>query len=139
MAADPPHGWRHVGGGALLGAAVAVVVLGLLVAGTGLVEGTVPTTGETEQSWCEGSPGYDSNQGPLERCVREQTITHLVAADRHEIQFYRAASGATRHEPHPWPLDGSGIEVEFDDDGVTVTNDAGMSATYPNSVFDDAR
>lgn len=139
MAADHPRGWRRFGGGTVLGAAVAVVALGLLVVGTGLVEGTVHRTGETEQSWCEGSRGYDSPQGPLERCVREQTITHLVAADRHEIQFYRADSGGVRFEPHPWPLDGSGIDVEFDDDGVTVTNDAGMSATYPNSVFDDAR
>ena len=52
--------------------------------------------------------------------------------------FYYADSGGLRYEAHPWPLDGE-VEVDFGDGEVTLRNDAGMSATYPDEVYRDAR
>lgn len=100
---------------------------------------SVLTDGQT-QEWCEGSAGYDSpTAGALERCVRERDNANLVAPDEHLVEFYREDSGGVRHEAHPWPVDGNGVKVEFGDESVTVTNDVGVRATYPNSVFDDSR
>ena len=54
------------------------------------------------------------------------------------MEFYYADSGGLRYEAHPWPLDGE-VEVDFGDGEVTLRNDAGMSATYPDEVYRDAR
>lgn len=99
------------------------------------------TGGQTRQ-WCEGTKGYDSpTGGELERCVRERDNANLVAPDEHLVEFYRKDSDGLRVEAHSWPVDGNGVEVEveFGDDDVTVINGSGVRASYPNSVFDDAR
>ena len=111
--------------------------LGVAIASIGVAE-SVLVGGETRE-WCEGKQGYDSNHGPVERCVRERHETHLVADDEHVVELYRKESGGARYEVHPWPLTGQQVEVEFGDDSVTVSDGHGISATYPNSVFDDVR
>ena len=73
-----------------------------------------------------------------ERCVRERDNRNLVAPDEHLVEFYYRHTGGVRYEPHPWPLSGE-VEVEFGDGEVTLRNDAGMSATYPDEVYRDAR
>lgn len=125
--------WPAALGGVAVGAAGLAVALG----GIGLAE-SVLTGGQTRE-WCEGTAGYDSPAGgPLERCVRERDNRNIVAADEHLVEFYRKDSGGGRYEPHPWPLDGEDVEVDFGEDGVTITGE-GISATYPSSVYDDAR
>lgn len=110
----------------------------MALGGIGLGE-SVLTGGQTRE-WCEGTKGYDSpTGGELERCIRERDDRNLVAPDEHLIEFYRGESGGARYEPHPWPLDGDEVEVDFGENGVTVSDGAGVSATYPNSVYDDAR
>lgn len=125
--------WPAALGGVAVGAAGLAVALG----GIGLAE-SVLTGGQTRE-WCEGTKGYDSpTGGELERCVRERDNHHVVAPDEHRVEFYRKDSGGGRYEPHPWPLDGEDVEVDFAEDGVTITGE-GISATYPSSVYDDAR
>lgn len=120
-------------GGIAAGAAGLAVVLG----GIGTAE-HVLVGGET-QEWCEGTQGYDGNHGAVERCVRERRNSNVVAADEHLVELYRAESGGDRYDVHAWPLTGQDIDVTFDDDSVTVSDGHGVSATYPNSVFDDTR
>lgn len=123
-------------------ALLAGVVVGVggvsLCAGAVFAAETSLTGGQTRE-WCEGDKGYDGPNGPLERCVRERDDTNLLADDEHTIEFYREDSGGDRYEAHAWPLDGDDVRVEFGDDSVTVTTAGGMTATYPNSVFDDSR
>ncbi len=125
--------WRAAVGGLLAG-----------MAGLGLVIVTIGTAehlllgGET-RVWCEGTRGYDGNHGPVERCVRERHDTNLVASDEHLIELYRKESGGDRYEVHAWPLRGQDVEVDFTADSVTVRDGHGVSATYPNTVFDDTR
>ena len=126
-----PWGW------ALAGVVVGAAGLGIGLGSVGVAE-YVLVGGETRE-WCEGTKGYDSNHGPVERCVRERHETHLVADDEHVVELYRKESGGARYEVHPWPLTGQQVEVEFGDDSVTVSDGHGISATYPNSVFDDVR
>ena len=98
--------------------------LGVAIASIGVAE-SVLVGGETRE-WCEGKQGYDSNHGPIERCVRERANHNLIASDEHDIELYRKETGQQ-------------VEVEFGDDSVTVSDGHGISATYPNSVFDDVR
>lgn len=134
-AGAPPRrpSWWAAATGVLVGAAG----LGLLVVGVGTTEHLL-VGGETRE-WCEGTKGYDSNHGPVERCVRERDETHVIASDEHVIELYRGESGGDRYEVHAWPLRGEDVEVDFAEDSVTVRDGHGISATYPNSVFDDAR
>ena len=131
--AERPRRWPYLAGGVAVGAAT----LALTVGAVGVVESTL--IGGQTREWCEGTAGYDSPAGgPLERCVRERDNRNVVAADEHLVEFYRKDSGGERYEPHPWPLHVEEVEVDFGEDGVTITGD-GVSATYPNSVYDDAR
>lgn len=130
------------GGRRLLPAALGGVVagaagLGVLLGGVGTAEAVL--VGGQTQEWCEGTQGYDNNHGPVERCVRERRNVNAIASDERVVELYRAESGGVRYETHPWPLTGQDVEVSFDEDSVTVSDDHGVSATYPNSVYDDAR
>lgn len=122
---------------ALGGLLAGVLSLGLALTAIGTAE-YVLIGGETHE-WCEGSRGYDGNHGPIERCVRERHNTNLVADDEHVIELYSKESGGDRYEVHAWPLRGQDVEVEFREDSVRVRDGHGVSATYPNSVFDDTR
>lgn len=131
----PPR--RSVWPAAVGGLLVGVVGLGLVLGGIGVAEDVLGGGGTRE--WCEGTQGYDSAHGPTERCVRERDDDNLVASDEHLIELYRAETGGDRFEVHAWPLRGEDVEVDFDEDSVTVRDGHGVSATYPNAVFDDTR
>lgn len=122
---------------ALAGLLTGVAGLGLVLGGIGLVEDHA-VGGETRE-WCEGTEGYDSHHGPVERCVRERDDPKLVASDEHHIELYRAGSDGARYEFHPWPVRGHDVEVDFGADGVTVSDEHGVRAYYPNSVYEDTR
>ena len=122
---------------ALGGVVGGTACLALALGSVGVAEDVL--VGGQAREWCEGKRGYDSNHGPIERCVRERDDDNLVASDEHLIELYRAGSGGDRFEVHAWPLRGEDIEVDFDEDSVTVRDGHGVSATYPNTVFDDTR
>lgn len=116
-------------------AAGAVAVLLALVIATAIEESLV---GGHTRHWCEGTQGYESPNGAIERCVRERENHNLLADDRHQMEMYRGGSPG-RYEAHPWPFRGDDVTVDFRPDSVRVSDDAGVSVTYPNSVFDDSR
>ncbi len=124
--------WATALGGVTVGAAGLAIVLG----GVGTAEHLL-VGGETRE-WCEGSQGYESNHGPVERCVRERSNPNLVAPDEHVVELHTAAA-ADRFETHPWPVTGQDVDVEFTAGSVTVRDEHGVSASYPSSAFDDAR
>ena len=119
--------------GCLLAGAVAVLFA--LVAAAAVEQSLV---GGQTRHWCEGTQGYDSPTGPVERCVREREDHNLLADDRHQLELYRGGS-PDRYDAQPWPFRGDDVEVGFGANSVRVSDDAGVSVTYPNSVFDDSR
>lgn len=120
---------------ALGGLAAGSVGLLLVVGAVGVAESVL--AGGQKQEWCEELTD-DPTVTVRERCVRERDNRNLVAPDEHLVEFYYSDTGGVRFEPHPWPLSGE-VDVEFGDGSVTLRNDAGMTATYPDEVFRDAR
>ncbi|WP_084449816.1 hypothetical protein [Janibacter indicus] len=120
---------------ALGGLAAGSVGLLLVVGAVGVAE-SVLAGGQTHE-WCEELTD-DPTVTVRERCVRERDNRNLVAPDEHLVEFYYSDTGGVRFEPHPWPLSGE-VDVEFGDGSVTLRNDAGMTTTYPDEVFRDAR
>ena len=129
--ADRVRRWPAALGGCAAGAAGLLLVVGAV----GLAE-SVLVGGQTRE-WCEALTD-DPTVTVQERCVRERDNVNIVASDEHLVEFYYRHTGGVRYEPHPWPLSGE-VEVEFGDGEVTLRNDAGMAATYPDEVFHDAR
>ena len=130
--AERPRRWRLAVGCFVAGA---VAVLLVLVAAAALEQSLV---GGHTRHWCEGTRGYDSPTGAIERCVREREDHNLVADDRHQVELYRGGS-PDRYDAQPWPVRGDEITVVFEPDGVRVSDVEGTTVTYPNSLFDDSR
>ena len=84
--------------------------LGVAIASIGVAE-SVLVGGETRE-WCEGKQGYDSNHGPIERCVRERANHNLIASDEHDIELYRKESGGDRFDVL-FQGRGAGLAPEF--------------------------
>ena len=120
---------------ALGGLATGATAVLALAGAVGIAESHL--VGGRTQQWCEELTD-DPTVTVRERCARERVNTNVVAPDQHVVEFYYADSGGLRYEAHPWPLDGE-VEVDFGDGEVTLRNDAGMSATYPDEVYRDAR